>query len=148
MNNKIKTAGGIVIKNNKILFILKKNKWDLPKGKLEKGNTLKETALIEVSEETGLPQKKLKILKKLIPTFYYKKVEKKTILKKTDWYLIEFAGKEKTPLIPDKNEGITKCKWFSLNEINVPLKKSHQRIKYLIEFCIKTPFYQSHIRNV
>ena len=147
MNNKIKTAGGIVIKNNKILFIFKNNRWDLPKGKLEKGNTLKETALIEVSEETGLPQKKLKILRKLIPTYYYKKIEKKTILKKTDWYLIEFVGKEKTSLVPDINEGITKCKWFSLSQIGLPLKKSHQRIKYLIEFCLKTPLYKSYIKN-
>ena len=148
MNDKIKTSGGIVIKRDKILFIYKNNRWDLPKGKLEKGNTRKETALIEISEETGLPQNKLKILKKLIPTYYHKKVEGKIIIKKTYWYLIKFIGKMETPLFPDENEGITKCKWFSLDELVLPLKKSHQRIKYLIEFCIKTPFYQSHIRNV
>ena len=37
MSSKIKTSGGIVIKENKILFIRKNNRWDLPKGKLEAG---------------------------------------------------------------------------------------------------------------
>lgn len=148
MNNKIKTAGGIVIKKDKILFIYKNNKWDLPKGKLENGKTIKETALIEVSEETGLPQNKLKILKKLIPTYYHKNIEGEIIIKKTYWYLINFIGRMETPLFPDKKEGITKCKWFCLNELVFPLKKSHQRIKYLIEFCLKTPTYQSYIRKL
>ena len=67
MSSKIKTAGGIVIKDDKILFIYKNGRWDLPKGKLERGFKSRETALIEISEETGLPQKELLILKKLIP---------------------------------------------------------------------------------
>ena len=53
MSSKIKTSGGIVIKEHKILFIRKNNRWDLPKGKLEKGINSRETAIIEISEETG-----------------------------------------------------------------------------------------------
>ena len=64
MNNKIETAGGIVLKNDKILFIFKRGMWDLPKGKVEGGNSSKKTAKIEISEETGLPKSQLKILKK------------------------------------------------------------------------------------
>ena len=66
MSSKIKTSGGIVIKENKILFIRKNNRWDLPKGKLEDGVNSRDTALIEISEETGLKKKDLSILKKLI----------------------------------------------------------------------------------
>ena len=101
MSSNIKTAGGIVIQNDSILFIYKNGRWDLPKGRLERGNSSRKTAIIEISEETGLPQKDLKVLKKLIPTHYHKKVDGKIIVKKTYWYLIEFVGDEKTQLIPD-----------------------------------------------
>ncbi len=43
MSSNIKTAGGIVIKNEKILFIYKNGKWDLPKGKIDKGETIDQT---------------------------------------------------------------------------------------------------------
>ena len=56
----IRTAGGLVIQNDKILFIYKRDKWDLPKGKIKQGNTKRETAIIEVEEETGLKYEKLK----------------------------------------------------------------------------------------
>ena len=63
MNNKIKTAGGIVLKDDKILFIYKRGRWDLPKGKVEENASSRKTAKIEISEETGLPKSQLKILK-------------------------------------------------------------------------------------
>ena len=57
----IKATGGIVTnKKNQILFIYRKGKWDLPKGKMEKNESKKESALREVIEETGV--KKLKII--------------------------------------------------------------------------------------
>ena len=80
MSSNIKTAGGIVIQNDSI-FIYKNGRWDLPKGRLERGNSSRKTAIIEISEETGLPQKDLKVLKKLIPTHYHKKVDGKIIVK-------------------------------------------------------------------
>ena len=117
MSSKIKTSGGIVIKNDKILFIRKNNRWDLPKGKLEEGVNSRDTAIVEISEETGLNTKDLLILKKLIPTHYHKKVEGVTIVKKTYWYLVEYIGDFDSPLVPDKNEGITDCRWFSFDEL-------------------------------
>ena len=144
MGSKIKTSGGIVIKNDKILFIYKNGKWDLPKGKLEKGINSRDTAIIEISEETGLPQRDLSILKKLIPTHYHKKVNGVTIVKKTYWYLVEFIGDVNTPLVPDIHEGITDCKWFSLDEIILVLEQSHERIKYLIEFFLDMPYYKKY----
>jgi len=144
MSSKIKTAGGIVIKEDKILFIYKNGRWDLPKGKLERGFKSRETALIEISEETGLPQKELLILKKLIPTHYHKKVEGTTIVKKTFWYLVEFLGDPKTPLVPDTHEGITDCKWFSFDELVLVLEESHERIRYLVEFFLNMPFYKQY----
>ena len=99
MSSKIKTAGGIVLKDDKILFIYKRGIWDLPKGKVEEGSSSRKTAKIEISEETGLPKKQLKILKKLIPTHYHKKVDGEAIVKKTEWFLIKFNGDKHTCLL-------------------------------------------------
>lgn len=147
MNNRLITSGGVVIQSHQILFIFKNGRWDLPKGHLEEGNSSKETALIEISEETGLPKKNLTVLKKLIPTHYHKRVQGEMIVKKTIWYLVEFNGNMDMPLIPDKNEGITECRWFSLNELVLVLEESHERIRYLMEFCLNMPFFKSYINE-
>jgi len=147
MNNRLITSGGVVIQNHQILFIFKNGRWDLPKGHLEEGNSSKETALIEISEETGLPKKNLTVLKKLIPTHYHKRVQGEMIVKKTICYLFEFNGNMDMPLIPDKNEGITECRWFSLNELVLVLEESHERIRYLMEFCLNMPFFKSYINE-
>ena len=144
MSSKIKTSGGIVIKDDKILFIRKNNRWDLPKGKLEKGVNSRDTAIVEISEETGLKTKDLSILKKLIPTHYHKKVEGFIIVKKTYWYLVEYRGKFDHPLVPDQNEGITDCRWFSFDELILVLEESHERIRYLVEFFLNMPFYKRY----
>ena len=147
MNNRLITSGGVVIQNHQILFIFKNGRWDLPKGHLEEGNSSEETALIEISEETGLPKKNLTVLKKLIPMHYHKRVQGEMIVKKTIWYLVEFNGNMDMPLIPDKNEGITECRWFSLNELILVLEESHERIRYLMEFCLNMPFFKSYINE-
>lgn len=144
MNNKIKTAGGIVLKDDKILFIYKRGRWDLPKGKVEENASSRKTAKIEISEETGLPKSQLKILKKLIPTHYHKRVDGEVVVKKTEWFLIKFNGDENTPLIPDRNEGITDCKWFTFDELVLVLEESHERIRYLIEFFLNMPYYTKY----
>ena len=144
MSSKIKTAGGIVIRDDKILFIYKNGRWDLPKGKLEKGNSSRETAVIEISEETGLEKSHLSVMKKLIPTHYHKKVDGVFIVKKTDWYLVEYNGSFDHPLVPDQNEGITDCRWFSFDELVLVLEESHERIRYLVEFLLNMPFYKKY----
>ena len=144
MSSKIKTSGGIVIKDDKILFIRKNNRWDLPKGKLEKGVNSRDTAIVEIAEETGLQTKDLAIIKKLIPTHYHKKVDGVVIVKKTYWYLVEYLGEFDQPLIPDENEGITDCRWFSFDELVLVLEESHERIRYLVEFFLNMPFYKRY----
>tara|TARA_B100001996_G_C18577295_1_gene560835 strand:- start:196 stop:642 length:447 start_codon:yes stop_codon:yes gene_type:complete len=147
MNNLVITAGGIVLKDDKILFIYKKGKWDLPKGKVEHGSNSRDTAVIEISEETGLPHEQLNIIEELIPTSYHKIINNVSIVKKTDWFLIEFLGSIDAALIPDMNEGITECKWVSIDQIKETLDCSYVRIQYLLDFFINMPFYIKYKKN-
>ena len=74
------TAGGLVINNNsKVLLIYRKNKWDLPKGKLDEGENLEEAAIREVVEETGLDITKLSINEPLLSTGYKSFVNGKSV---------------------------------------------------------------------
>ena len=51
----VKAAGGLVLNENKeLLFIFRRGKWDLPKGKLDEGETIEQCAIREVAEETGV----------------------------------------------------------------------------------------------
>ena len=68
----IPTCGGVVFADDKILFILKGDRWELPKGKMDGSETKEETALREISEETGLLEKDLLILEQLPTTYYYR----------------------------------------------------------------------------
>src|SRR5690606_14096302 len=65
----LEAAGGIVKnKNNEILFIHRLDKWDLPKGKVEAGETTESAALREVEEECGINN--LKLLGFLTQTYH------------------------------------------------------------------------------
>jgi ADP-ribose pyrophosphatase YjhB (NUDIX family) len=101
-------AAGGVVKNNKdeILFIYRKGKWDLPKGKIEEGETAKKAAIREVKEECGLTN--LEIEKVLPSTYHTYSEDDATILKETYWYLMKTSELE---LKPQTEEGITKAEW-------------------------------------
>ena len=93
----IEAAGGIVNnKNGDILFIHRMGKWDLPKGKIEKGESLEQAAVREIEEETGL--KELVIEKFLNNTFHiYTERNGEKILKTTYWFHVNYLGNE-TPI--------------------------------------------------
>ena len=142
MKNKIKAAGGIVIQGKKILFIKKNGRWEFPKGRLKKGSKRKNTALREIYEETGIPQENLNIIKSLIPTHDNIKDGKDVVIKKTHWYLVEHLGDARIKLIPEKREGITKCKWLTPSEIVLIMKDSRPLVHYLLEFVLQDPDYK------
>ena len=131
-NNKFKTveaSGGLVKnKSNCILFIYRNNKWDLPKGKIRKSESIEEGALREVIEETGI--KDLKIKNQIDTTYHIYKGPIKHKIKKTYWFLMEsdYLGKFK----PQIQENITLVKWIKINEIPKLLEKSYKNIKRLI----------------
>ena len=129
------TAGGLVINNNsKVLFIYRKNKWDLPKGKPDEGENLEEAALREVVEETGLDINKLFINKPLLSTRYKSFVNGKIVKKRAAWFLMNYEGNESN-LIPQYDEGIEEAAWVDFSNIDYYLSHSRKYIIPVLDYC-------------
>lgn len=121
-------GGKVYNKNNEILFIYRNDKWDLPKGKAERKESIEETAIREVEEETGV--KGLTITKSLPTTYHIFKRNGKHRIKVTYWFEMKtnFKGK----LLPQEKEGITKVKWLDKNASKKALENSYANIKVLV----------------
>jgi 8-oxo-dGTP pyrophosphatase MutT (NUDIX family) len=121
-------AGGLVVNpNNEILFIYRRKRWDLPKGKMDPGESIEECAIREVQEETGIGE--LKIVKPLLTT-YHIYIENGIVFKTTYWYLMHA---EHVILNPQLEEGITKAVWVHRNNIQLQLQKTYDSILDLFE---------------
>lgn len=109
----VRAAGGIVRnEENKILFIFRNGKWDLPKGKLDKGEKPRQAAVREVEEECGITVKS--IGSRVCKTWHIYEFGGQEILKRTSWYNMEAFNQNR--LIPQKAEGITKAKWLAIGD--------------------------------
>lgn len=127
----IEAAGGLVKnKKDELLFIRRMGKWDLPKGKIEKDESLEQAALREVEEETGL--KELILEEFLNNTFHiYTERNGEKILKTTYWFKMTYVGNE-TP-VPQIEEGISEVTWKSEEMINREvLPMTFQNIKLVL----------------
>ena len=125
----IKTAGGLV-KNeqNEILFIFRRGKWDLPKGKNDDDEIPRDCAVREVKEETGL--QKVKAGRKICTTYHTYTEFGKHILKETEWFEMKATSEQK--LTPQHDEGIEKIVWVSELDMNEKLKNSFPLISDVI----------------
>jgi len=129
----VEAAGGVVVRNNKLLLIHRLGKWDLPKGKIDEGETREEAALREVEEECGIITHK--IVKHLPSTFHiykspYKETRGKWIFKETFWYEMEYEATENGS--PELEEGITEVRWFAKNELNEVLLNTYNNLRQII----------------
>lgn len=110
----INAAGGVVFnKQDEILLIFRRGTWDLPKGKTETGETARESALREASEETGV--EKLTVLDNLPESYHMYKINNQWVLKRTQWFLM------KAPLQilkPQTEEEITNAEWIPRSSIH------------------------------
>ncbi|HTX89091.1 MAG TPA: NUDIX domain-containing protein [Bacteroidales bacterium] len=136
----VEAAGGIV-ENEKgeLLFIFRRGKWDLPKGKIsdsgkkkKKGSKQKETpaeaALREVREETGI--RKLNLVRETSSTWHIYSIKKKILLKRTRWFEMKSDSGEK--LIPETREDITKVEWISRKSLPKVLQNTYASLTELI----------------
>ena len=134
---KLKTivAAGGIVKNdeNQILFIFRKGKWDLPKGKIEKNEKIDDGALREVVEETGV--KKIKIDRFFDTTYHIIKTKKQFFLKETHWYKMKSNYKGK--LRPQKSEGIRSVRWKKIKEAKEIKKKTFRNISIILTTYLK-----------
>jgi 8-oxo-dGTP pyrophosphatase MutT (NUDIX family) len=109
----IKAAGGLVLnEEKKMLMIFRRGKWDLPKGKIDDGETLEQCAVREVEEETGLT--KIELLSPLLTTYHTYHEGSKFILKESYWYNMKVSGKQN--LQPQTEEDILEIKWVTTKE--------------------------------
>lgn len=110
----IQKAGGGAVWNdqNQLLFIFRRGKWDLPKGKLEEGESIEACAVREVEEETGI--RKPQILKALPTTYHTYYEHGKHILKEAWWFEMKASGPQ--VLNPQQEEQITETRWLAPSE--------------------------------
>lgn len=112
----IEAAGGIVKnKDGKYLFIYRNGYWDLPKGKLEKGEEIRSCAIREVEEECTISG--LSIVNDLSPTYHMYELQKNKWALKISYWFEMYTNETKAPT-PQKEEGITEAVWLSKNEID------------------------------
>ena len=132
----IEAAGGIVQNDEKaLLFIFRREKWDLPKGKMEKKETAETCAEREIEEETGV--KKLTLKKKIGDTYHVYDEFGKHYLKTSHWYYFTCSGKQE--LRPQIKEDITAVKWFETKDLKKPLANTYATIKDILGIFFDTP---------
>jgi 8-oxo-dGTP pyrophosphatase MutT (NUDIX family) len=109
----VQAAGGLVKNNSgEYLFIFRRGRWDLPKGKKDGDETAEETALREVQEECGLQD--LQIIQALPSTYHSFPEKGKNILKHTSWFLMQTM---QTEVILQYEEDIEDYRWLKKKEI-------------------------------
>jgi 8-oxo-dGTP pyrophosphatase MutT (NUDIX family) len=127
---KVMPAGGGLIVNEKqeILLIFRRGKWDLPKGKLDPGETMEQCALREVMEETGLQHHRLV---RPLPTTYHTYTQNgKLILKESHWFLMEAPSTD--TLKAQTEEDIEEIGWVPQTQLAGPLSNAFLSIKDVI----------------
>lgn len=127
----IEAAGGVVYhkKQDAYLFIYRLDRWDLPKGKIEKNETAQFAAHREIEEECGISGLILK--KHLTNTLHTYNLYNKFWIKKTYWYYFEYSGN--LALHPQKEEAITAAKWLNKVELSNILNNTYGAIKDVLE---------------
>jgi ADP-ribose pyrophosphatase YjhB (NUDIX family) len=132
----IEAAGGIVQNDKKdLLFIYRLGKWDLPKGKVEKGESIDATAVREVEEETGVTNLKLK--KKIGETYHTYNAFGKHFLKTTYWFYMTCSSKQ--TLVPQTEEDIAEIKWVKTRNIKEPMANTYPSIKDILSIFFDEP---------
>lgn len=125
----IKAGGGLVRNNEgRYLFMMRRGVWDLPKGKLDPGETIEQCAVREVGEETGLQDVRLDA--PLLITYHTYDESGKHILKETHWFRMSVADIE--GLKPQQEEQITELRWVGSGEFDGVLHHTFPSIRDVI----------------
>ncbi len=113
---KLVVAGGGIVwnENNELLMIYRRGKWDLAKGKIELNESIKDGAVREVEEETGV--KIESINPEPMHTYHAYKLKGKNSLKETSWYEMK-AKPGQNKLVPQTEEDIDEVRWVKRTDL-------------------------------
>ena len=129
----VEAAGGLVEHTDgRYLFIYRNDKWDLPKGKIEKNEVIIDAAIREVTEETGVGD--LMVTKPLNTTYHVFNSKGKFKLKKTYWFLMK--SNYNAPLVPQEEENIQAAVWRPRADFPLLMENAYENIKILLEEII------------
>lgn len=124
----IQAAGGLVINDEgHVLVIFRHGHWDLPKGKVDPGETLEQAAVREVEEETGING--LRIEKHLVNTYHTYPHKGGVVLKETTWYLMRCPGGDFKPQL---EEGITLAEWRESTHLEDVKTNTYENIRLVL----------------
>ncbi len=128
MQKKTIIAGGGLVLNDagELLMIYRRGKWDLPKGKLDKGETIEACAVREVQEETGLVAVSLGNFITISYHEYFDLYLKEEVVKESHWYAMTAPGIQ--ALIPQTAEDITEIRWVSGDALEACLLDSYETV--------------------
>ena len=131
----VQAAGGLVERaDNKLLFIYRNNKWDLPKGGIEKKELIIDAAKREVIEETGVAD--IIVQNQLSETYHIFKKGKRFRLKKTYWFKMSTTFMGKTN--PQTEEGIERTEWVPKDKIQDILNDAFENIRMIVLEVLKS----------
>lgn len=124
-------AGGLVFNSdNKLLLIFRRGFWDLPKGKLDDGESIEACAVREVEEEVGLKNILLQNFIETTSHTYFDKWIGEEVVKKTYWYKMQVPNQD---LVLQTEEDIEKAVWINENEWKQYKENCYQNIQYIVE---------------
>src|SRR5690349_2641949 len=128
---KIIAAGGLVTnEKNELLVMFRRGKWDLPKGKVDEGETLETAAIREVQEETGIKNVSLSEFVGITNHEYFEKRLNQYIIKETHWFAMKADGE--TKFVPQTEEDIENIIWADEAELKECLRNTYSNIREII----------------
>jgi 8-oxo-dGTP pyrophosphatase MutT (NUDIX family) len=137
MSSQIIAAGGLVTNpKGEILWIFRRGFWDLPKGKLDEGETIQTCAVREVAEETGISNIQLHEMLCFTNHLYFDKYLNEEVIKRTYWFYMTIPNMQEG--IPQLTEDIEKIEWLALDKARQCLDHTYPTILEVVEqFRIK-----------
>jgi len=124
----VKASGGVVFKGEKMLLMFRRGKWDLPKGKLDDGESSREAAAREVEEETGVVAS---VGERICTTWHTYTMNGSRILKRTKWYRMTCIDDRR--MAPQTEEDIEQLEWLDRREARRVLTNSFSSIRYVVD---------------
>ena len=125
-------AGGLIQNDfDEVLLIFRRGVWDMPKGKLDEGETIAQCAVREVEEETGLRNVELGEFISHTYHEYFDKWVKKEVMKETHWYAMRIKGNQ--TLVPQTEEDIEQILWVKKEDLVSYMNNMHKNIIQVIQ---------------